>query len=728
MAITTGALLVSAGVGASTAAFLAPILLNIAISAGLSLLASLIGGGPQHGPAQKQNIRQAVGPRWRYYGRVKSGGVFAFLNDRASFLYQCIMLSQGEIDAVEEHWLGSDLLTLGTDSVGQYASSPERYNGNEPHYVNLAVHTGSDSQAADTAMVANWSDVIDSNFRLLGIAYTRLRLLSPKPNIFSEIFPSGLPEYQAVYRAAKVWDPRDPAQDPDDPSTWTWTQNAALIIMDYLWHNDGMRLPRSLIEVAIETWKLQATACDTDRTLSDASVEPWYRLSGGYQLTDTPKQVLPRMLDAIDGRLGLRPDGGVIVDVGQWQPPDITMADRDIYSYSMVRGRPQADVRNEIRGSYIAPENDFIEQEAEPYRNETSITVDGLQTVTMDLTWCPSQAQARYRMKIEAGRNDATRWNGQIVTNAYGMKFMTLRGDGTRRRTISISIAELGISELSFEVQRFNFEVKTGRCTFAVTEMSHDDYDWDADTDQGTPSGLADSPAEQPVEDPSNLVVTVDDSTITGGIIAKHITATVDAPSQPSLTLALQYRTHDGGVTDDDAVWTDFIMDGDLSGHTGTLPDGGVYDVRATFTDPHGRSSNSVYERSVTIGYVSTLPTSPAGDILASQTLAAGDLVNLHTVTGAIRMRKADATDETKPAHGYVTSAVTSGNVGAMFGPGTINDAVTGLTPGATYFLSTTAGLTTATPPSTGGNIVQKIGEATSATTLLFEPEDTVQL
>ncbi len=735
MAITTGALLVSAGVGTATAAILAPIILNIAISVGISLLASLISGGPKHPPAQKQNIRQAVGARWRYYGRVKSGGVYAFLNDRASFMYQCIMLSQGEIDAIEEHWLGGDLLTLGTDSVGQYATVPARYDGNEPHYVNLASHTGSDTQAADSAMVTFWPDVIDSNFRLLGIAYTRLRLLCPKPQFFSEVFPSGLPEYQAVYRAAKVWDPRDEDQDPDDPSTWLWTQNAALIIMDYLWHNDGMRLPRYLIEIAIETWKLQATACDEDRALvggSPAPTEAWYRLSGGYVLTDTPKQVLPLMLDPIDGRLGLRPDGGVVIDVGQWQAPDITIADRDIYNYSMIRGRQQADVRNEIRSSYISAENDFVEQEAEPYRNETSIDVDGLQTLTMNLSWCPSQAQARYRMKIEAGRNDATRWNGQIVTNAYGMKFMTLRADGTRRRTISIQIADLGIDD-TFEVQRFNFEVKTGRCTFSVTQMSHDDYDWDADTDQGTPSGVADLPTAQDVEEPANLTVTVEESTITGGIIAKHIAAVVDAPTQPSLDLILQYRTHDSGspaISDDDAVWTNFIMDGELSGHTGTLPDGGVYDVRAYFVDPQGLVSAAVYDRSITIGYAASLPAASAGDIEASETLAAGDLVNLFS-TGSppeVRMRKANATDETKPAHGFVRAAVTSGASGTMYGPGQVNDAVSGLTPGATYFLSTTGGEASDTAPSTGGNIVQQIGQALSDTELLFDPEDAVQL
>jgi hypothetical protein len=110
--------------------------------------------------------------------------------------------------------------------------------------------------------------------------------------------------------------------------------------------------------------------------------------------------------------------------------------------------------------------------------------------------------------------------------------------------------------------------------------------------------------------------------------------------------------------------------------------------------------------------------------ITASQTLAAGDLVNLHTVAGAIRMRLADATDTTKPADGFVLAAVVSGAAGTFQGPGQINDQVAGLTPGATYWLSesTPGGLTNAAPAtSLNGN--QIVGKALSATKLLFSPQ-----
>lgn len=111
------------------------------------------------------------------------------------------------------------------------------------------------------------------------------------------------------------------------------------------------------------------------------------------------------------------------------------------------------------------------------------------------------------------------------------------------------------------------------------------------------------------------------------------------------------------------------------------------------------------------------MPTGIGADtdsIQASEALAAGDWVNIHNSSGS-RIRKADATTAGKEAHGFVLSAVSSGANGTVFFEGG-NTQVTGKTPGAMQFLSTTPGLSTETAPSATGNIVQRIGVARSAT------------
>lgn len=112
--------------------------------------------------------------------------------------------------------------------------------------------------------------------------------------------------------------------------------------------------------------------------------------------------------------------------------------------------------------------------------------------------------------------------------------------------------------------------------------------------------------------------------------------------------------------------------------------------------------------------------------ITASETLAAGNWVNVWNDASTAKVRKADATTAGKEVHGFVLSAVTSGNPATVYFEGT-NTQVTGQTPGPVY-LQTTAGAGGTTIPSASGNVVQQIGVAVSATAVNFERNTPVVL
>jgi hypothetical protein len=106
--------------------------------------------------------------------------------------------------------------------------------------------------------------------------------------------------------------------------------------------------------------------------------------------------------------------------------------------------------------------------------------------------------------------------------------------------------------------------------------------------------------------------------------------------------------------------------------------------------------------------------------ITASEALSAGDFVNIHNSTG-LKVRKADASSPSKQAHGFVLASVSSGAAATVY-YGNLNTAVSGLTVGDELYLSgSTPGGVTATPPSTAGHIVQRIGVATTTTEMLVE-------
>ena len=102
--------------------------------------------------------------------------------------------------------------------------------------------------------------------------------------------------------------------------------------------------------------------------------------------------------------------------------------------------------------------------------------------------------------------------------------------------------------------------------------------------------------------------------------------------------------------------------------------------------------------------------------LLAAETLAAGDIVNIFS--GGVR--KASSTDITKQAHGFVTASYSSTNPVVVFYSGLLTG-TSGLTAGTRYFLSA-SGAESPTPPTLTGQLSQELGVAISTTTLLFQP------
>lgn len=116
--------------------------------------------------------------------------------------------------------------------------------------------------------------------------------------------------------------------------------------------------------------------------------------------------------------------------------------------------------------------------------------------------------------------------------------------------------------------------------------------------------------------------------------------------------------------------------------------------------------------------------------IVCSENLAAGDFVNVYDNAGTVNCRKADASSNGKEAHGFVLSAVTSGNAATVYFEGT-NTQLSSLTKGVKYFLShSTPGgvLVAGSLTTTAGHIVQEIGQSLSTTEISFEPQSTIEL
>ena len=102
----------------------------------------------------------------------------------------------------------------------------------------------------------------------------------------------------------------------------------------------------------------------------------------------------------------------------------------------------------------------------------------------------------------------------------------------------------------------------------------------------------------------------------------------------------------------------------------------------------------------------------PTRAFLTSESLSAGDLVNIHDDEGIMKVRKADATDVGKVAHGFVEEAFASGTTATVYFAGeadqTVPDGVRELflskTPGKAGTFDATAAFRQSVGYSTGPN------------------------
>jgi len=114
--------------------------------------------------------------------------------------------------------------------------------------------------------------------------------------------------------------------------------------------------------------------------------------------------------------------------------------------------------------------------------------------------------------------------------------------------------------------------------------------------------------------------------------------------------------------------------------------------------------------------------------IVTAEDVSAGDLLQVFDDGGTTKVRKADATAGNKfVASGFVLQGYVAPAPADVYFEGIITG-LTGLTAGSTVYLDTTAGSVNASPPSGGGDIVQRVGIAVSATEVTFEPAQPITL
>ena len=244
------------------------------------------------------NKQSNIDPIPVVYGKRKVGGVRVFVSTgggkKNEYLYMAIVLSEGNIEAIDQIYVNDKLHTHSD------------YSG----LISVDKKLGGDNQGY-SSLLSGADDSWGTNHRLRGVAYLAIRIKYDQ-----DVF-GGIPEVQCVIRGRRVYDPRT--------STTGYSTNPALCLRDYLTNSRyGKGLPTS----AIDDTKFSAAANEYDGTetpYTGAAVITWIECNARL---DTGKTVFDNVKEMLQGMRGLLPytDGkyGLIVDKSETSSFDLT--------------------------------------------------------------------------------------------------------------------------------------------------------------------------------------------------------------------------------------------------------------------------------------------------------------------------------------------------------------------------------------------------------------------
>jgi len=543
-------------------------LLYAGISLGLSYLSSIFfkPSAPKPEDVQQQT-KQPISPRYRHYGRVKASGNWTFADAKQGNFHKVVAIGQGPIDAIEQFWI-DDGLAVPNPTTGLVTSSTAEggkvVTYNNKVRIRYRLGTGSDLYYDELAAVfPEWT----TNHRGRGVVSLYATQFAVGQGAYLRTFPNGIStNYRVVMRGVLI----------ESPVTLTtfWHDNAASIIRDYLYHEEGLRLPKSLLTTtdAAAGWVAAYNKCQAAYTIAAGGTEPRYRLWGSYSLEERPADVLNRMLIACDGRLMLTNDGGLTLDIGDIPENLVTIDESMIVGFSEIgRGRDILSTANTIRATFINPAQDYQSSDADPWVDAEDVSLRGEIAQSFDFVMAPSHSQCRRLMKLAAYRANPN-WVGAFVCNT---KALAVLGE----RFCRLSYGPLGIDGV-FEIMDFSFDIGDGdilnTVTLQVQSMPAEAFEWDAEQEEGDAPVSDESDGSSVIPEVSDFNAVIQRKEVSGTLYP-YAYITFDAPPEP-------LQTEAQGRKIGDTNWTPInVAEGSSSAESFLLEDGAQYEFQARY-------------------------------------------------------------------------------------------------------------------------------------------------
>lgn len=504
------------GVGAATAAIAAEILVGAILSAGLSMASKALAGKPKGmDKGQTVSFRAAAAPAQIIYGETRTGGPFIFMGTTGygseldnRYLWVFVGLAGHPVEAIEDVYFSDEVVSFDTEESGTTSAangarftnllggaqgtSGESPGGGLRGHAWVLKRLGTFDQTPHyNARAIPWiSNVITEGDNFPCIAYVGATFAHN-----NDKFPSGPPNISAIVKGRKVYDPREPSHDIDDPDTWTWSDNAALCVADYLrgvpmYTAAGVvsriyGLQASDDEIDWDYVTEAANTCDEVVNLFGGGTQKRYTLNGSLDSDVAPGDGLQSMLTAMSGHIAFS-GGKWRIFAGSYRTPVASFTDDDQCGPSKTQAkRARRDLFNGIKGKYRGPATFYQNADFPAVQVDEFVETDNGEEIwqEIELPFTDNAAACQRIAMIDLRRN-----RQQIVTERIFKlsALYTSVGD-----TIELTDARKGWTNKVFEITRWeliNQQDADGQSYMAIrmmlAEHSSSVFDWDPDNDE----------------------------------------------------------------------------------------------------------------------------------------------------------------------------------------------------------------------------------------------------
>ena len=528
--------------GAILGGILGKILLSIVVSVALNVVVSLLFPRQQAQRQQQSNLppppngtvneRQAVPPLRVICGRVRTGGDYATEEEKGGTAYHLLIHAAHRIEGYVQHWLHDEIVTLGEDGT---VTAPAHFGDR----VTITTRLGLAAETAWAELVSALPSIWTIDHRLDGLSQVRMICRGTDAQSFSTTYPQGMPSHTALIDGAWLYDPRT-NQDPDDPETWAFSRNLALIRLHHLTHPAGGRL--KLSDMFLPDWRIAADVADETVINRDEEEEPRY--SGGvtwkYRGDGQDAVTVGAKIDeAGEMVIYSRGDGLVGVHAGRLETPTVRLDETVIVSISYDTRQSMASTVLATRGRFTDPRNAWTLSDAaiygDPYSGDST-----QRTATVDNDVVQSHNHVQRLQKIRFIRANAAKVDIKVqyleeTADVLGARFVTVHYPPYGMDEAIVEI--LNGAELSMAPDDFTI-------SFSGIVVPPDLYAFDAATEEGIPGGMVGPIEATGVPVPTGFTIALRSESMASGATFSYVAATW-AHFDDTFTHELQYRVSD---------------------------------------------------------------------------------------------------------------------------------------------------------------------------------------